>query len=529
MTSSSKSLVDHVLDLIARGVEGDERPETLALRGPLPSAEVQALWLEIAAKVPAPMVSLQVYDPAISGDVDPRDPFDPDREVVITIEKPAVEGVALFFFQSSLAAYLPERTLRPRIAIADLRPVEAFNTRGLEVVPWNLPDTPNAVTQPPNRIDPTPYVRDFVPLREVPTDLGPWLLVTPAANPSDAFDLWGAIAARRLLASLVSRASLDEAQVWLQASGPPAFRIQADDPAVATAREELHEAAHWVFLSGSDVEARHLIFAAELARAHRVGQSMAQTVEHALEAARLTYEAHVQSSSRETLKTLADLRKTVIDETQKVAQRAQDMTATLWRDLAVSAAPFVLKVLGDATKVTGPIVSAIFYFAAAAFIVLSFGLQWRINAAYFRSQEASRMRWMQTLYSYISAREREEIAVAPIEEAMRNYRETRSVLMVVYGVLVCGLIYFGAVVLNQRPSPAAPASPPKTEQPPTAPPPAQTPQSPPPVKSNEPPRPTAPIPAPAAPPTSAPSAPLTKTEQPPQPVPSPSPTSAPAR
>lgn len=111
-------------------------------------------------------------------------------------------------------------------------------------------------------------------------------------------------------------------------------------------------------------------------------------------AAKVTYEAHVQSSSRETLKALADLRKNVIDETQKVAQRAQDLTSTLWRDLAVSAAPFVLKIFGDAGKLNSPVISASFYFAAAAFVALSFILQWRINSAYFHSQASSRQQWM---------------------------------------------------------------------------------------------------------------------------------------
>jgi hypothetical protein len=226
-----------------------------------------------------------------------------------------------------------------------------------------------------------------------------------------------------------------------------------------------------------DIEARHLLFAGELARASRPNQDILTTLDRALEAARAAYEAHVQSSSRETLKTLADLRKTVIDETQKVAQRAQDLTAKLWRDLAVSAAPFVLKTLGDASKPPSLVASTVFYFAAALFIGLSFVLQWRINRSFFASQTLSRQRWMQTLYSYIFAREREEIAKAPIQQAMDNYYETRGALTFVYIGLVVALIAAGLQTLLQRPSPSpnptAGASP-STSQPPlpTVPPPA---------------------------------------------------------
>jgi hypothetical protein len=218
----------------------------------------------------------------------------------------------------------------------------------------------------------------------------------------------------------------------------------------------LSEAATWVFLSVTDVEVRHLLFAGELARADRPNQELGTTLERALEAAKVTYEAHIQSSSRETLKALADLRKTVIEETQKVVQRAQDLTATLWRDVAVTAAPFVLKIFGDAGHAPNAMITAAFYFVAAAFVILSFTLQWRINQTYFASQTASRRRWMQTLYNYISVREREEIAETPIEQAMKSYRETRNALVGVYVGLVILLLAAGVQTLRQAPAPVAP-------------------------------------------------------------------------
>ena len=164
---------------------------------------------------------------------------------------------------------------------------------------------------------------------------------------------------------------------------------------------------------------------------------------------RPAYEAHVQSSSRETLKTLADLRKTVIDETQKVAQRTQDLTAALWRDLAVTATPFVVTILGDAGKSASRTFAAGLYFGSAVFIFISFILQWRINEAYFESQTTSRAAWMKALYSQISTRERDEIADTPIVGVMKSYYETRRILLVIYGVLVVLLIGFGIFTLRR--------------------------------------------------------------------------------
>jgi hypothetical protein len=71
-------------------------------------------------------VSLQFYDLAISGDLISGDDFDPAREVLVTIEKPQVEGIPLFFLQSFLRPYLAQRVLLPRLAVTDLAARRAF-------------------------------------------------------------------------------------------------------------------------------------------------------------------------------------------------------------------------------------------------------------------------------------------------------------------------------------------------------------------------------------------------------------------
>jgi len=349
------------------------------------------------------------------------------------------------------------RSLAPSLLIADLPPEGAFRARGLDVAPW-IEDGQLSSPPEPISINPSKLIIDHVPEREVPGNLAPWMLLTPPAAPSLAFEVWRALAARRLLSGLVSSVFLEDGVVWFQASGPPIYRVRADDSEIAHAWEILNEAAAWVFLSGSDIEARHRLFSGELARAGRPGQDFSNTLSRAFEAAKVAYEAHVQSSSRETLKALADLRKTVIEETQRVTQRTQDMASGLGRDLAVSAAPFALKILADAGKVSTPLISASFYFAVGAFVAVSFALQWRINKAFLRSQKASRRRWMQTLYTYISTKEREEIADTPIEQAIANYRETRAVLLVIYVALATGLGAAGLYTLINQAQPVSQGS-----------------------------------------------------------------------
>ena len=458
MTLRSSELHDRVRDFIAAGGEADERSDILLLRGSFADAATQTAWLGLSSGTLGADFAVQIYDSEVGGDLSVADPFDPGRQITITIKKPSTEGHSCFFMQDQLGRYLQEVTIQPGLSVADLDPRSAFVTRGLTVNVWEVtaPLEPRATG---TRLDPTPYVRDFVPSREVPADLSPWILLTPPAAPSAAFLLWKRIACRRLLASLASSAWLEDDTVWLQSSGPPLYRIRGDDPTIQSAFEPLTQAATWVFFSGLDIEARHIIFANELARGSRLNESFSETVTRALDSAKATYEAHVQSSSRETIRALGELRKTVIDETQKVTQKTQDFAASLWRDLAVTAAPFAMKVLGDAGKETSATIAAGFYFGAAVFVTLSFVLQWRINEAYFASQTHSRGAWLQTLYSYISPRERDEIADTPIIEAMNSYRETRKVLILVYACFVLLLTGFGIHSLLQSQADAPTSSP----------------------------------------------------------------------
>lgn len=444
----------------------DERLDMLVLRGPFASAEEQAEWLELRRAPPAPFTALEIHNPDIGGDLDDGDEFTDGQSYVITIAKPKIEGVTYFLFEEGAAKSLQATDMPRRILVADFADEAGFSSRGLEVSRWNFDAE---LTSPVSReiVSPTKLVSDYVPTREIAGDLAPWIGTTPPILSSTLYQDWQAMAARRLLGGLVSSAWWENGQVWLQASGPPVFRISANDPSIATSWKILTEAAIWVYLSGSDIEARHRLFTGELARADRPGQALADSLKRAKEAADVAYAAHIQSSSRETLKALGDLRKTVIEETQKVSQRAQDLTAALWKDVAVTSAPFILKLFPDTGKIAAPSIAAYFYFAAAVFISISFGLQWRINGAFFKSQKSSRTRWFQTLYIYISVREREEIAEEPIAQAMRNYRETRNVLLVVYAFLVAILFGFGSYDLRERPTPMAEPQPQSIAQPST--------------------------------------------------------------
>jgi hypothetical protein len=96
-------------------------------------------------------------------------------------------------------------------------------------------------------------------------------------------------------------------------SGPPSQTFAVTDADLPVLAPGLLAGVEWVYVSGFDVETRHLLLANEWARAYRP-DALAGLADRALESAKAAYKAYVKSSSRETLKALADLRKAVIEE-----------------------------------------------------------------------------------------------------------------------------------------------------------------------------------------------------------------------
>ena len=461
--SNSNPLVALAHSFATRGQGVDERVDVLILRGPFANPEEQQAAVSQRTDVELPFLSVQLYDPEIGGDLEDDEPFDPARTVLVTIRKSVVDGDAVFVFATAAIQHIQSGAPARLVACLELDARAGFLCRGLKVEPWVL-EAPLEVPAETVPINPRKLVKDFVPEREIADDLSPWLRIQAPALKSSLYEAWSAQAARRLLGSLVNAALQEDGEIWLQANGPPMLRVPAAAMHLRDGLDELLAGTEWVYLAGEDRDARHLIFAVELARATRPDMPFREGIRQAREAAITTYAAHVQSASRETLKALADLRKTVIDETQKVTQRAQDLTSGLWRDVAVSAAPFVIKILGDTAKQPNGAVSAGFYFAAAAFVAVSFGLQWRINGVYLTNQREARSKWFETLYAVISSGERKTIAEDPITKAEAGYRETRNVIAVIYSVLVVILVSFGAATLSGAavkapPSPAAEAPP----------------------------------------------------------------------
>ena len=316
---------------------------------------------------------------------------------------------------------------------------ETFSTLMARFEGWTVDAGAPYASAEPLACSPQKLARTYGNEEVVCADLRPWLLLRAPSVPGKAYAQWNQLASRWVLAALSNEVSVTGGITTYVFTGPPKRLVEAPAQFDDTLANELQAAANWVYVQGRDPEARHILFSNELARAHKE-PVLTHVVKSSLESAESGYNAHVKSGSRETLKALADLRKAVFEETQKISQRAQDLAGSLWKDVAIAAAPFVLKVFPDTAKATEPVMMAALPVAAAVFLTFSFSVQVYINHRFFKNQDTSRDVWKRALAIALSAGEIKKLSEEPVAQSLRDYKRVRLAVFVVYLALVVMLL-----------------------------------------------------------------------------------------
>lgn len=434
-----------ILDLILRThptKEVEEHAELVIVRARLDDAGLRAEWLALRADIPAFLSSVAIRRDGTDIALDDADIPPANTVFAITLNKLTDIAVLRLFYGRSLVGSARNLDNCLHVCVAELAADQAFTSYGARFQPWTeQPPIPfDRVKEFPN---PRSISHDASSIGLVPGDIRPWLLQDPPRLSSQTFAAWRLLAAPRLMAALSDQVYKDAASTVYQLSGPPSRKVSASSAELVALLERLSDGALWVFTGGErDTETRHVLLAAEWARSYRQGV-LAEFGDGSLESAKAAYAAYVKAGSKETLKALADLRKTVVDEAQKATQRTQDMTGALWKDLAVATTPFAIKILSDAAKTPNAWIAGLFAIGAAAFLILSFRVQTFVNGSYFAGQDRARTIWTLRLNQVLTASEIEEFSEAPIQNSVSDYNRVRKIVGKVYGVLVVILIIFG--------------------------------------------------------------------------------------
>ncbi|MFA5964723.1 MAG: hypothetical protein WC804_11955 [Sphingomonas sp.] len=338
----------------------------------------------------------------------------------IEIDKPAAPvGVIRLLTNVGFAALLERDEARPHWQVARL--TKDIVTIGARFTPW-LERAPEVGLNLPVR-SPRTLVREFAGLRAVPANLDRWLLRDPCDFTLDepAAATWAERASRMLLLSLPDE--YDGDRRILRFKGPP--RLELNYPIAGTAISSalgefgfkaLQSALAWVFEVERESEMRHILLATELARCGGTGEESAQflrdNLADALEGAKTAYQVQLAGMSSDALKTLAELRKSVTDETAKVADATRQIITSVAGALAVGAGLIAARL----TIVANPSLILLVMVMAGAYVAITI-----LSGVMFTLlQRNVRKEWQPRLYRFLSKPDYEALVGRPARTAEKT-------------------------------------------------------------------------------------------------------------
>jgi len=292
----------------------------------------------------------------------------------------------------------------------------AFETESVRFAPWG----DDTVFQPFGRTATArKVVRESGSVSLVPSDLGPWLLREGSTPPWDqTAKIWIDLAAHSLFRCLCNEIETDGALMF---RGPPVIRYGASKSASASMSPPgfaaLQAASQWVFQIDREVETRHGLLTAELARTNVGSNDAALLFENgsapALEGAKIALQLGLHKLSLDSLKAMADLRKAVVDETSKLAdttrQLATAVAGALFAGIGIIAARLTVVINGP-IAVAAILILGVVLCAYVAAVIIS-GIQ------FVGIQRDLRSQWRERLYRFLPDAEYEAMVARPAAKA----------------------------------------------------------------------------------------------------------------
>jgi hypothetical protein len=442
---------DEALDLLAErlddwarnaGISVTENGNRLAVRQLSGEQALELLRLLDAAALPVE----EIRD--AGGNLDRSDLDAGARNVQVRATLPdAPAGVERLLTLAAFEDALRRDVLPSRVWVRRL--FVPFETMAMRYGPWGDGErqAPAAACADPRRV-----MRAIGAYNAVDADLCRWLLVDPDTfepPPSPAFEVWRARAAPALARAVANEIDQDGTLVF---RGPPLSRFALADAGLLEQAGfmTLQRAARWTYLNTHELEQRHALMSAEIARTSlRNGglRDLGDAARHALDGAKIAYAFGITQQSRETLKALSDLRKAVMDE----AARLSDIT----RGLVTAVGGAVFGGVGLlAVRLNMPS-NGVFVGGAALLLglVLILHVVGTIvtGALFIRQQKALREQWRSRLYAFLGDNEYRSLVIEPVDKAEFGFW-----VSAVTGGVLAALIFIASLMIYLSPPPVAP-------------------------------------------------------------------------
>ena len=435
------------------GVLISEDPGNLHVSGKL-SREALEAW-QAVWDLSAPWLTATCVD-SFGDYIVPSSVHDDEVRINLTFA-PSAGAPHLFTEEGWRSLLFDEGALASAVSIFLAFDSVRFETLAFNVAQWVADPIDVEPRSGTSDVNPRRYVRcqatDFM----APRSIAPWMCKVPPVKAGVAWHLWQSVMAVMIARSLPNELYKDVEVTRVILSGQPPRSLDFGSfPKDGPNYDLLQEAAKWVYLEGSDIEVRHTFFSAELAREWPSQLTFCEGITgkavQGLESAKLLYKAHLRSGSKDTLKSLADLRKTLADEVQKMMQQAKDLSSGVWKDVSIAIGVVAIRLALDSTKIaTSAKAFSAIYIVVAIYILVSYYISLATNSRFLEIVNNSRSSWRNKLYGFLEDADYTALAEMPLADAFGAYNATRRQTTIVVCLVVLALTTASLIELEILP------------------------------------------------------------------------------
>lgn len=329
----------------------------------------------------------------------------------LAIRKPSNTGLHLLT-NTGFDSYLRGEREETVWHIARLR--NPIITLGRIYLPWGKEQ---AFVQAPVMKNPRSIVKESSANRTVVSDIRPWLLRSdPASLTCSSSMIWTKACISVCLKCLPDE--VDAVAEELRFKGPPKrivnfYKGSLDDEIDFRSFEHLQLAISWMFELENQAELRSLYFKAELARSglptKTDSTALLMAVDSALEGAKISYAMSVSELGKDTVKALADLKKTITEDTAKLTEATRQTIAAVAAALAVGIGLLAARASAKASiDLIGSIMIIV-----AVYIALIIMTGWNL----IRLQRQLREDWHPKIYRFLTEAEYHSMVEKPASTA----------------------------------------------------------------------------------------------------------------
>lgn len=320
----------------------------------------------------------------------------------------------------------------------------AFSTRARIYCGWkeSLPLMASPATKAPRLL-----VKESANVRTVPEDVRHWLLAEGyALKSSDPFQvIWAAYALNYLTRCFANE--IDSTGTTLIFKGPPKLNLTISHVADGGEQESLasfevvQEAAGWVFDSAREAEVKHILLSTEIARSGRAdglaGDYFREYLRGALDCAKIAYQMAVSEITKDTLKSLGELRKAVTEETSKATDATRQAVAAIATALTVGLGLIAARL----TVQINPYLISLVMCVAFGYTLMSVVS----GRKFITIQQKVRHDWQPKLYRFLSGEEYRKMVTEPISEVEKLFNRVSRLGLSMLGVSAIGVVIFAFV------------------------------------------------------------------------------------